>query len=153
MKNAWKRHENSRHFQAERWRCRQFDGSSNIKQCANLSWRRANFQRHLKNKHGIVDEGYHEKELNACHLGTNGSLRFWCGFCQATMSLFKKGLEAWDERFDHIESHYRSGQNVKDWIPVDGHLSRREQEVLNARSVLDIQGDSPEVRKLKSPLL
>ncbi|MCJ1365671.1 hypothetical protein MMC16_004796 [Acarospora aff. strigata] len=147
-KNAWKRHESSQHFQLERWRCRQIDGSSNFKQCANLSWRRDDFQHHLENKHDI-DKDHFDNELDACHLGANGALRFWCGFCGATISLLRKGLEAWDERFDHIESHYASRQNVKDWIPVDGCISKREQEVLDARTMLYIQGDSLEFKKLE----
>lgn len=153
MKNVWNQHKNSQHFQAERWWCHQFNDSSNIKQCTNLSWHWANFQQYLKNKHDIVDEDYHEKKLNACHLDTNRSLWFWCSFCQVTMSLFKKELKTWDERFNHIKSHYRSEQNIKNWISVDKHLLRRKQEVLNAKSVLDIQDDSSEVRKLKSSLL
>jgi len=30
---------------------------------------------------------------------------FWCGFCVELIN-FKKGLLAWDERFNHIDDHF-----------------------------------------------
>jgi len=43
-------------------------------------------------------------------VGRNGQKAFWCGFCQTVIVLpaEKRGLEAWDERFTHVEvEHFR----------------------------------------------
>jgi len=149
-KIEWKRHENSQHYHNETWRCREFDGNSKIKQCAKLSWDEAAFQQHLRD-HGINNMEYLEKESRTSRLGRNVSVRFWCGFCKSTKPLLKTGLEAWDERFYHLDHHYRiEKKNIKDWMPINGHGSKREQEALDARAMFNDQGDSCRVRKPSS---
>jgi hypothetical protein len=32
--------------------------------------------------------------------------RFWYGFCVKLVDLGKEDRDAWDERFDHIDSHF-----------------------------------------------
>ncbi|KAK7402729.1 hypothetical protein QQX98_011518 [Neonectria punicea] len=41
------------------------------------------------------------------------AVRSRCGFCQAT-------LESWDERMDHIASHFRSGMTMESWTGGSG---------------------------------
>src|SRR5205085_4765051 len=49
----------------------------------------------------------------------------WCGFCRKLISLKNQGLEAWDERFDHIDTeHFRKGQKITNWLPPSGHRTK-----------------------------
>ena len=53
-------------------------------------------------------------------VGRNGQLGFWCGFCIEIVQLTKNGLDAWDERFDHIDDrHFKKGERIEDWFPID----------------------------------
>ena len=53
-------------------------------------------------------------------IGRNGQSGFWCGFCQKIVKLEKKSLEAWDERFNHIDNmHFKKGQRIESWYPLD----------------------------------
>ena len=55
-------------------------------------------------------------------MGRNGQGQFWCGFCVQIIELKSKGLEAWDERFNHVDDrHFKKGQRMSGWVPVDGH--------------------------------
>ena len=56
-------------------------------------------------------------KTKVCHVGRNNQTRFWCGFCGEVRALQNvSGLEAWDERFTHIDEHFKKGQSVDDWI-------------------------------------
>jgi len=122
-KNDWKRHENSQHYHLETWRCdeEKLEGGA----CAKASYRRQIFQEHLKKEHQISNTDAVKVKLDKCRIGRNCSERFWCGFCAKLIELKKKGLDAWTERFDHIDDHFMGrGNNIKqgiqEWIPVDG---------------------------------
>ncbi|KAL8690297.1 MAG: hypothetical protein Q9224_004438 [Gallowayella concinna] len=124
-KNDWKRHENTQHYQIETWRCHEDSESSAIGQCASLFYRREQFQSHLRDKHHKHDEQYIQDQCKVRRIGRNGQGRFWCGFCQQIVELKKKGLEAWEERFGHIDDlHYKKGQTIFDWVPLDGHVPK-----------------------------
>lgn len=121
-KNDWKRHENSQHFHLETWRCdsERPEGGA----CAKVCYRRQTFQDHLKKEHQISENEEVKKKLDSCRIGRNCQARFWCGFCKKLVDLKKKGLDAWTERFDHIDNHFmgKAGfpkQGIQDWIPVD----------------------------------
>jgi len=121
-KNDWKRHENSQHFQLETWRCDEERPEGGA--CAKVCYRKQTFQEHLGKEHQISDEDAVKNKLEACRIGRNCQARFWCGFCTKLIELKKKGLDAWTERFDHIDDHFmgRHGltkQGIQDWIPVD----------------------------------
>ncbi|OJD26330.1 hypothetical protein ACJ73_02289 [Blastomyces percursus] len=45
----------------------------------------------------------------------------WCGFCRKLVLLHEEGQQAWEERFDHIEEHYQSGQVIDNWLLPSGH--------------------------------
>jgi hypothetical protein len=121
-KDDWKRHENSRHFHLETWRCDQERPEGGA--CAKVCYRRQTFHDHLKKEHQGLDDDTIRKRLENCRIGRNCQARFWCGFCNKLIELKKKGLEAWTERFDHIDDHFmgRNGpaRRVNDWIPMDG---------------------------------
>ncbi|KAG4428199.1 hypothetical protein IFR05_016320 [Cadophora sp. M221] len=121
-KNDWKRHENSQHFHLETWRCDEERPEGGA--CAKACYRRQTFQEHLKKEHSITEPELVKKKIDACRIGRNCQSRFWCGFCKELVDLKKKGLEAWTERFDHIDNHFMGRapfpkQSIQDWIPVD----------------------------------
>ena len=143
-KDDWKNHERSQHFQLEFWRCRQSDG---IKQCAKLAWHKREFDEHLRGDHGIILEKNLRKELHDCHLGKGGTFQFWCGFCRDLEPSPMERLEAWNKRSIHIGRHYESGADIKDWFPVDGGRSKREQEALDTEATFSNRGDPRRVRQ------
>lgn len=119
-KNDWKRHENTQHYQIETWRCHEESPTSLIKLCARVFHRREQFQAHLKDHHLIESDEYIRAQARQHRIGRNGQTGFWCGFCQRIISLQKRGLEAWDERFNHIDDlHFKKGQGIHQWYPLD----------------------------------
>jgi len=129
-KNDWKRHENSQHFHLETWRCDEKNFQNGA--CAKVCYRPQTFQDHLEKEHSIAADAEAVKQkLESCRIGRNCQARFWCGFCNSLIELTKKGIEAWTERFDHIDDHFmgRHGQpkqNIINWVPVDGNKPRGE---------------------------
>ncbi|KAI4177993.1 MAG: hypothetical protein LQ343_000077 [Gyalolechia ehrenbergii] len=123
-KNDWKRHENTQHYQIEAWRCHEDSKTSAIGQCARIFYRREQFQTHLRETHKR-DEGYIREQCTSCRIGRNGQGAFWCGLCLGVVELRSKGLEAWEERFSHIDDlHYKKGQTIEEWIPLDSNLPK-----------------------------
>lgn len=119
-KNDWKRHENTQHYQVEAWRCREESLTSKVGQCAKVVYRREQFQAHLKEQHHINDEDYIRAQTKRNRIGRNGQCGFWCGFCREIITLKKRGLEAWDERFSHIDDlHFKKGETIDSWLPLD----------------------------------
>jgi hypothetical protein len=123
-KNDWKRHENSQHFHLETWRCHEARPEGGA--CAKVCYRRQTFQDHLKKDHSISDEDAVKSKLDLCRIGRNCQARFWCGFCTSLVDLTKKGVDAWTERFNHIDNHFmgRAGlskQSIQNWIEIDGN--------------------------------
>ena len=130
-KNDWKRHENSQHFHLETWRC-DVEKPEGVT-CAKVCYRRQSFQEHLKKDHSISDPEPVKAKVETCRIGRNCQARFWCGFCTKLIDLTKKGVDAWTERFDHIDDHFmgRRGlakQGIQDWIPVDSDKPRGDVE-------------------------
>lgn len=120
-KNDWKRHENSQHFHLEIWRCSELKLDTNP--CTKVCYRRLTFQEHLRKDHRVEDEAIIKAKTDRCRIGRNCQSRFWCGFCGKSVDLKKKGLDAWTERFDHIDDHFMgrnmTKQSIREWIPVD----------------------------------
>ncbi|PGH18480.1 hypothetical protein AJ80_04450 [Polytolypa hystricis UAMH7299] len=128
-KNDWKRHENSQHFQLQSWCCEEpevdLSGNPSLQHpdrpCARLFYRRELFGTHLRRDHGITNGSKIKQALRKNRIGRNGQFQFWCGFCRKLISLTKQGIDAWDERFDHIdEEHFKKGQRIDDWMPPVG---------------------------------
>lgn len=104
----------------EAWRCHEESPTSKIKQCARVFHRREQFQAHLKDHHLIKDDEYIRGQTRLHRIGRNGQCGFWCGFCQQIVNLKNRGLEAWDERFNHIDDwHFKKGQRIDEWYPLD----------------------------------
>ncbi|KAF2836423.1 hypothetical protein M501DRAFT_1018783 [Patellaria atrata CBS 101060] len=132
-KNDWKRHENSQHFQIEMWRCSIPSSSSSSSTpnpkvpkpvCAKLYYSRESFDAHLKNDHALSTKAARDEQLRESRIGRNGQSRFWCGFCGAIVPLKNKGVAAWDERFNHIDAHFKEGRNVRDWWCAEANKTK-----------------------------
>ncbi|KAK5015760.1 hypothetical protein LTR60_002723, partial [Cryomyces antarcticus] len=125
-KNDWKRHENSQHFQLAMWRCHEPKNSA-AGPCAALFFRRDFFEEHLKKKHNYTDKNRIHHQLTVRRIGRNGQVRFWCGFCKDILELKEKGVEAWDERFKHIDNHFiKDHKNIEDWLCVKANKTKAE---------------------------
>lgn len=130
-KSDWKRHENAKHFQMQNWRCNEplkevVDGPDCLqtRRCSRIFHRRDIFIEHLRREHR--KSGPRKMvTLRASKIGRNGQARFWCGFCRKLVNLTTQGLNAWDERFDHIDGeHYKNGAKFSEWIhPNDMNIS------------------------------
>ncbi|CAJ2502870.1 Uu.00g102640.m01.CDS01 [Anthostomella pinea] len=122
-KNDWKRHENSQHFMLEMWKCDEKHDRL-VEPCGKVSHRRELFRGHLSKEHHINDPNVLDVKLETCRVGRNCEARFWCGFCQKIIAITQKGLQAWAERFNHIDDHF-SGRNnqaqreISEWKNVD----------------------------------
>lgn len=151
-KNDWKRHENSQHFQLELWKCGVIAPKS-TGLCGKLSFRRESHITHLKNAHNIIDKQEIQKWTNDAHIGRNNFKTFWCGFCPkerggliikgCVVQLKKKGLDGWDERFDHLGKHFEEGNHIKDYTfhedDVFGDLHSTEEDEDDEDEVDDIR--------------
>lgn len=74
----------------------------------------------MKEHHHINDEDYIRAQTKSNRIGRNGQCGFWCGFCREIITLKKRGLEAWDERFSHIDDlHFKKGETIDSWLPLD----------------------------------
>lgn len=154
-KNDWKRHENSQHFHQETLRCdisREEEGGG---VCGKAFYRRQTFQEHLKNHHHMEDDAPIKDKLESCRIGRNGQSRFWCGFCLSTLELKKKGTDAWNERFDHIDDHFMGkvdgivvegkAQNIRDWVYVNSDKPRGDVDSPpSSKEGSDHESSSPE---------
>jgi hypothetical protein len=121
-KNDWKRHENSQHIHLETWRCDEEKPEGGV--CAKVCYRKQSFTDHLQKDHLMSDNNAVATKAKTCHIGRNCQARFWCGFCVKPIDLKKKSVDAWAERFDHIDNHFmgRHGltqQSIQDWVPAD----------------------------------
>jgi len=122
-KNDWKRHEYSQHFRQKMWRCDVVLPGQDSTTCSKVCDQRTAFKDHLLRDHSIAPK---DKELSTkidkCRVGQNFRVRFWCGFCKKIVELGKRGLESWNERFDHIGNHIeKEGAKTYSWMPVDIH--------------------------------
>ncbi|MCJ1288152.1 hypothetical protein MMC26_007507, partial [Xylographa opegraphella] len=136
-KNDWKRHENSQHpqhNQLDTWRCNEPTPTSEIYQCAKVSYRRDDFQDHLRVDHKINDEAHIQERCKKSRIGRNGQGGFWCGFCKEVVKLHTRGLEAWDERFNHINDHFKRELSIANWYPVDKDVPKGLLKTSNMHS-------------------
>jgi Gti1/Pac2 family len=130
-KSAWKLHENSRHFQQECWLCpfcpcshsnqtsmyESEDGNRQVQ--IRLFCYRCAYITHLQSVHS-VDDDIVNQQIREQRIGRNCQSRYWCGFCGKIVPLQKKGLEGANERFDHIGGHFGGGEQIANYIEMDG---------------------------------
>ncbi|KAI0885647.1 uncharacterized protein GGS22DRAFT_161502 [Annulohypoxylon maeteangense] len=119
-KNDWKRHENSQHYMAEHWRCDEKQANDAAEICGIMIYEREQFRQHLVVHHHIKDSTILETKIERCRVGRNSEVRFWCGFCREIIEVKKDGIEAWTERFNHIDDHFHGRNNqerkkIDDW--------------------------------------
>jgi hypothetical protein len=113
----WRQHENRSHRQAELWRCNVTLDSQGT-QCGKCVFSEADFVAHLSGKHNVTAD-YFAVWIENGHLFGEGQHNFWCGFCRAIVKLESMGTEAWDERSDHVEAHFRNGDSIeKGWLKL-----------------------------------
>jgi len=71
----------------------------------------------------MADDAEIRKRSQENRIGRNGQSGFWCGFCRMIVTLKTKGLEAWDERFNHIDrQHFSKEETIDHWYPLDKDL-------------------------------
>lgn len=87
-------------------------------ECARVFYTKESFYAHLEEPHrgggsgghGIGDKRTRKEIKKRGRVGRSGHKGFWCGFCQMVIvqGKEKRGLEAWDERFTHVdEMHFQ----------------------------------------------
>ncbi len=134
-KYDWKRHENSQHFQHECWKCVMCSNNSTAKMrlgptsssCAQLFYKRDFYTTHLQTVHS-ASSGTIRDHLRMQRIGRNCQSSFWCGFCEKIIVLQKKGLEGADERFNHIDEHFKKKRDPWSWVDMDGNMVKGQQQ-------------------------
>jgi hypothetical protein len=106
----WKRHEQDSHFQHECWKC-------NL--CPQLHQTKVKFATHLNDAHILSTKKIQQLQQKQ-RIGRDNLSRFWCGFCEEILALQHRGLEAKEERFSHIRTHFINDEVIADWIEMDG---------------------------------
>jgi hypothetical protein len=127
-KADWKRHESMQHCHTQCFRCSL--SRDNHLECAKVFLHEKDFVEHLKNDHRAEPRKI-ERQVATGYIGANDAeLRFtyWCGFCKEIKTVEKKGLDAKNERFDHIDLHFRKSENIKRWVPAKGHTEKGAQK-------------------------
>jgi hypothetical protein len=147
-KNDWKRHETSQHYQSEAWRCEEkINGATCTKVYSSADFARA----HLTKMHKVTDPEAVERKIEARRIGANYQARFWCGFCLEIIDLTEMGVDAWTERFNHIDEHFmgkggRAKQSIMEWKAADSEAEGAQQNVstqpLSPNEVEETSGDS-----------
>jgi hypothetical protein len=89
---------------------------------------------HLSTAHRL-DARTASSRLEAYHVGPNHQHGFWCGFCRQVIRLITpKGIEAYDERFTHIDQHLVKEQRpIEDWVDVRAGVTKREMRARRER--------------------
>ena len=146
------------HWQTEAWKCAQPRDTPKLNidpaqvkipnktkhQCGQVFYRREQFQVHLDEAHKVKDAEYVKRQCKLRRVGRNGQKGFWCGFCQTVVTLKNRGLEAWDERFTHIdEEHFKKGERVENWYPMDKDMPKGilDEEKQDSTSEREGEGD------------
>ncbi|KAI8633994.1 hypothetical protein F5Y19DRAFT_260295 [Xylariaceae sp. FL1651] len=149
-KNDWKRHENTQHFMLEMWRCDEQKAGNVPEPCEKVCYRREIFRVHLEKDHHTTDQHTLDAKLEKCRVGRNCEARFWCGFCQEIVEIKQKGLQAWAERFDHIDEHFsgrnRAQKEISEWKNFDQSQPSRESPKEDPDDVSDCCSSSRTAR-------
>jgi hypothetical protein len=133
-KSDWKRHENSQHFQLESFRCclPLPLPSSSQPHCTGFFQRPELFRSHLIKDHKLADSSIVDDTIKKRRIGKNGQVQFWCGFCGDAgeiVRLREKRNAAWDERFDHIDTHFsKEKKPIEEWFCVEA--GKRKGDVM-----------------------
>lgn len=150
-KYDWKRHETYQHFQQECWKCdlcltnsAARNGKSLATTTSQLFYKRKLYEDHLRHVHSsspemILDLVWKQR------IGRNCQSRFWCGFCEKIVVLEKKGLEGANERFNHIDDHFKKNRQINEWVEMEGSMAKGDQQGIgreeDEESVEDVLGE------------
>lgn len=127
-KADWKRHESMQHCHTQSFRCSL--RREPHPQCAKLFLQKKDFSQHLISVHHTKPEEI-EHQVAISHIGANDAesrFSYWCGFCKKIKTVEKTGIDAQNERFDHIDSHFQKNENIKRWVPAKGHTEKGAQK-------------------------
>lgn len=116
------------HYHTQAFRCSLSRG--NHYQCARLFFNEEDFVEHLNLEHRDEPKDIKNQIANG-RIGANDAesmFRYWCGFCKEIKTVEKTGVDALNERFDHIDSHFQQNENIKRWIPAKGHTEKGAQK-------------------------
>ena len=124
-KSDWKRHESTQHFETETWRCEEFAPRSKILECALIFHEQEEFIKHLRENHCLDDQTI-SRRCESGRVGNNYQTSYWCGFCRKIIpQRDKRGSEAQNERYDHIDDcHFKRGQCIDDWYSIGSQEPR-----------------------------
>ena len=129
-KYDWKRHETSQHFQLECWKCAlcpSNESRNGQSGSPHSFYKRTGYETHLKNVHSLSPDPIRE-HVSKQRIGRDCRSRFWCGFCKCVVELQKKGLEGVDERFNHIDNHFKAELQIEEWVDLDRHVAKGSLE-------------------------
>ena len=93
------------------------DGNGHVQ--TRLFYYRYAYITHLQSVHSVSDDMV-DQQIREQRIGWNCQSRFWCGFCGKIVLLQKKGREGANEWFDHIEGHFGGGEQIANYIEMDG---------------------------------
>jgi hypothetical protein len=129
LQNDWKRHENSQHFQPELFKCHEHTSlGTNSPLCGDVFYDAEFMEDHLKHVHNIEPSTTLKAKVNQNLIGRHHQVRFWCGFCLSNISLDNHGVQGWDERFNHIDGHFKSGWTTLDWVDAETKKRKKDME-------------------------
>ena len=120
-KNIWKLHERSCHSQSQIWQC-------SLCVQRSIFFSSSEFASHLELSHRL-DEKQIDQAKKTSRMTREGSVRFWCGFCDEIIS-YPPGLQAANKRFDHIGYYFEEGRKIDSWKELEDSNRRTEQEDL-----------------------
>lgn len=146
-KNDWKRHENSQHFQGEFFKCQQSYPGEKFDKCSYMTQHESAMEKHLTEVHALSKDAA-KGSMTVSHVGRNHQSRFWCGFCGDVVRLDNQGVQAWDERFNHIDKHFmKERRRVEEWVDPEtyktkGQLQEDEAERRRKRHEAAVHDDT-----------
>jgi len=143
-KNDWKRHENSQHFQIEMFRCQVVEPLKKYGVCAKVFYARSAFEEHLKDWHKVSGDAFVQEHIQDCRIGRGNQGRFWCGFCKKILVLKEQGVPGWDERFNHIDNHYKENARVDHWVDAETNQTKEEMRLEAEQRKADRHQDEDE---------
>ncbi len=108
------------------------------KPCAEVSYTKKEFYEHLSTVHRITRKPKRKECKNEAHIGRNGQLNFWCGFCRALISVGEmRDQEAVEERYKHIDLCHFAKEDyggVRGWIELGRENTDTETETETEKS-------------------
>jgi hypothetical protein len=122
-KYDWKRHENTQHFQPECWKCEECSVNGE----SSMFFKKKIYVSHLEHKHRESRDSIKD-HLKKQRLGRDRQTTFWCGFCKRIIDLNKKGIDGMDERFNHVDEHFKQQRDIRTWVECDSGKTKGQRQ-------------------------